>query len=455
MSNFASLGLGARALQAAQRGLEVSGQNISNVNTAGYSRQRLDQVAAGGSPVPAMWSRSSVTGDGVLVRGTDRMRDEFLEARALQVRGSEASLSSSAATLRSIEGVFGEPGDNGLQAQMASFWNSWSDVANDPTGAGPRTALLEDARQLAASFGRTSQQLDQQWSGTREALSATVAEINSTASDVARLNDAIRSAKISGASTNELADQRDQLVQQLGERIGAVGTPNQDGTVTVTVGGTPLVSGSRTTELRLDGPTLPGHPGQVTLTWANSGTPATITSGAVQGDLASLNTTIPGYGAALDSIAKKLADAVNGQQAAGFDRTGGAGAAFFSGTTAATLAVSLTTTDGIAASGSAPPAYDGDNASAMAGRLTDPAGPDASYRSLIVELGVQSQSAGRQADVQGVMLRQVDAARLGVSSVSLDEEMTNLMSYQHAYEAAARFVSVIDSTMDSLMNMAR
>ena len=174
MSNFASLGLGARALQAAQRGLELSGQNISNVNTAGYSRQRLDQVAAGGSPVPAMWSRSSATGDGVLVRGTDRMRDEFLEARALQVRGSEASLSSSAATLRSIEGVFGEPGDDGLQAQMASFWNSWSDVANDPTGTGPRTALLEDAKQLAASFGRTSQQLDQQWSGTREALSATV-----------------------------------------------------------------------------------------------------------------------------------------------------------------------------------------------------------------------------------------------------------------------------------------
>ncbi|MEP6854633.1 MAG: flagellar basal body rod C-terminal domain-containing protein, partial [Pedococcus sp.] len=72
-----------------------------------------------------------------------------------------------------------------------------------------------------------------------------------------------------------------------------------------------------------------------------------------------------------------------------------------------------------------------------------------------VELGVQSQSASRQADVQGVMLRQVDTARLGVSSVSIDEEMTNLMAYQHAYEAAARFVSVIDSAMDSLMNMAR
>lgn len=455
MSSFASLGLGARALQAAQRGLELSGQNISNINTVGYSRQRLDQVAGSGSAVPALWSRSTAFGDGVVVRGTERIRDDFLEARAQQVRGSASSLASSAATLRSVEGIFAEPSDTGLQAQMASFWNSWHDLANDPTSMAPRTQILEEATQLAATLGRTSQQLDQQWSGTREALVATVSEVNRTASDVARLNDAIRSAKVSGASTSELADQRDQLVLQLGESVGAVGRLNDDGTVSVTVGGTQVVSGSRTSELRVDGPTLPGRQGPVTVTWASSGTPATITGGDVQGLATALNSTIPGYGAALDSIAAKLASTVNAQQAAGYDRNGATGSAFFSGTTAATLAVSLTTTNGIAASKSPPPAYDGDNAAAMAAHLTDPAGPDVSYRSLIVELGVQSQSASRQADVQGVMLRQVDTARLGVSSVSIDEEMTNLMAYQHAYEAAARFVSVIDSAMDSLMNMAR
>ena len=455
MSGFSSLGLGARALQAAQRGLELSGQNISNINTPGYSRQRLDQVAAGGSAVPAMWSQSQAYGDGVLVRGTERIRDEFLEARAQQVRGSASTLTSAAATLRSVEGIFGEPSDTGLQAQMASFWSSWSDVANDPTSTAPRTQLLEESAQLAASFQRTSQQLGQQWSGTREALVATVSEVNRTATDVARLNDAIRSAKVSGASTSELSDQRDQLVLQLGESVGAVGRLNDDGTVTVTVGGTQLVSGSRTSELRVGGPTVPGGSAPVTVTWASSGTPASVSGGEVHGMTTALNTTIPGYTASLDAIAAKLASTVNAQQAAGYDRTGASGKPFFSGTTAATLAVSLTGTNGIAASKSPPPAYDGDNASAMAAHLTDKAGPDASYRNLIVELGVQSQSASRQADVQGVMLRQVDSARLGVSSVSLDEEMTNLMSYQHAYEAAARFVSVIDSTMDSLMNMAR
>ncbi|WP_406833081.1 flagellar hook-associated protein FlgK [Pedococcus sp. KACC 23699] len=455
MSGFSSLGIGASALQAAQRGLELSGQNISNVNTAGYSRQRLDQVASGGSPVPAMYARSTGVGNGVLVLGTDRLRDEFLEARAQQVRGSASSVASTAATLGAIEGVFGEPSDTGLQAQMASFWNSFGDVANDPTSAAPRTQVLEQAAQLAATFGRTSQQLDTQWSGTRQALDATVAQVNSTASDVARLNDAIRSAKVSGASTNELSDQRDQLVLKLGESIGAVGRLNDDGTVTVSVGGSQLVSGSRTSPLRVDGPTVPGQPGQVSVTWASSGTPATVTGGDVQGLTTALTATIPGYRSALDAVAAQLANAVNSQQAAGYDRNGTQGAAIFSGTTAATLTVSMTATNGIAASKAAPPAYDGDNAASMAGHLGDPRGADASYRSLIVGLGVQSQSASRQADIQDVMLKQVDTARLGVSSVSLDEEMTNLMSYQHAYEAAARFVSVIDSTMDSLMNMAR
>ena len=456
MSNFASLGLGARALQAAQRGLELSGQNISNVNTAGYSRQRLDQVAQGSAAVPALFSRSTGMGDGVLVRGADRIRDEFLEARAQQVRGTQASAATAQATLGSVEAAFGEPSSTGLQAQMASFWNAWHDVANDPTSAAPRQQVLEVATSLAGSFARTSQQLGQQWADTREQLSATVAAVNRTAEDVAKLNDAIRAANASGTPSNELADQRDDLVLRLGESVGAVGRVGEDGTVTVTVGGTPLVSGSRASALAVGGPTTyPGGTGPVTVSWAASGTPATLTGGSTQGMLTALTTTIPGYVSALDTVAGQLTGAVNSQQAAGFDRTGATGAAVFGGTSAATMTVTLTDPQGVAASSAPPPAYDGDNATTMAGHLTDPAGPDASYRAMVVQLGVQSQGATRQAGVQDVMLRQVDSARLGVSSVSLDEEMTNLMTYQHAYEAAARFVSVIDSALDSLMNMAR
>ncbi|HET8768576.1 MAG TPA: flagellar hook-associated protein FlgK [Pedococcus sp.] len=455
MSDFASLGLGARALQAAQRGLDLSGQNISNVNTAGYSRQRLDQVAQGSSVVPSMWAAGPITGDGVLVRGTERIRDEFLEARAQQVHGSQALAATAQSTLGAVEGAFGEPGSTGLQSQLSAFWNAWHDVANDPTSTAPRTALLAKATQLAGAFNRVADDLDQQWSDGREQLVATVAQVNQAAADVARLNDAIRSATASGVPAHELSDQRDQLVLQLGESVGAVGRLAEDGTVTVTVGGTALVSGNRASELTVTGQPTRAAGGGAGVAWAASGTPATLGGGTAQGLLTALTTTIPTYAGALDAVAASVVTTVNAQQAAGYDRTGGTGSPLFGGTTAGTLRVAMDDPRGVAASSAPPPAYDGGNASAMAAHLGDATGPDASYRSLVVQLGVESQSASRQADVQGVVLRQVDTARQGVSSVSLDEEMTNLMSYQHAYAAAARFVTAVDETLSTLMTMAR
>lgn len=456
MSSFASLGLGARALHAAQRGLEVTGQNISNVATPGYSRQRLDQVAQAAMSVPAIHSRREGAGDGVLVTGIERIRDEFLERRAQQARGAHAGLSALQAAFASVEGAFGEPSDTGLQAQMSSFWNSWNDMANDPTGAAPRNQLLERAAQLAGTFARTSDQLAKQWADTREQLNATVAAANSMAADVARLNDAIRGATIAGTSTNELADQRDLLVVELGKTLGALATAGEDGVVNVSIGGTPLVTGSRSSALAVSGPGVYlGSPGSVTLTWAAGGSPAAPDGGTVQGMLAVVNDVVPGYLAGLDQVAAELVATVNAQQAAGFDRSGAAGQPLFAGTTAATIAVVLPGPDGLAASAAPPPAYDGDNAIAMAAHATDATGADASFRSMIVQLGVQAQSIGRQTAVQGSLLAQADAARLGVSSVSIDEEMTNLMTYQHAYEAAARFVNAIDATLEALIHMTR
>jgi flagellar hook-associated protein 1 FlgK len=117
--------------------------------------------------------------------------------------------------------------------------------------------------------------------------------------------------------------------------------------------------------------------------------------------------------------------------------------------------VVLPTSSGLAASSAPPPALDGDNALAMAARAGDALGPDGAYRELIVGLGVRAQSVNRQATVQAVVTTQIDNARQSVSGVSLDEEMANLMSYQHAYQAAARFISTIDSTLDVLVNMTR
>ena len=461
MSGFSSLGVGAGALSAAQRALDVTGQNISNANTAGYSRQRVDQVAAGGSVVPALWSRSASPADGVVVTGITRIRDEFAEARALSAQGDLSHLSAAKQTYADIESTFGEPSSSGLQAQLASFWGSWHDIANDPTSDAPRSQMLQQASALAGTVNQLSSRMNQQWHDSREQLVATVASVNSMAADVARLNTAIRSAVSAGNPANELSDQRDAIVMQLGQAIGATASAGEDGVVNVNLGGSPLVSADRTRELQVAGPTThtPGASNELKLQWAADGS-AAIGGGSVQGLLDAVNTTIPTYMTALDGIANQVMSAVNGQQAQGYDESNPAaqtanGKPIFAGTGASDMIVTMTDPKGVAASGAAPPAYDGDNAISMGQRANDAGGADATYRSLMVQLGVQAQSINRQTDLQSSVASQLDDARTAASGVSLDEEMTNLVQYQHAYEAAAKFVTAIDSTLDTLIHMTQ
>ena len=454
MSGLSSLNVGSQALSAAQRALDVTGQNVSNVNTDGYSRQRVQQTSRGASVIQAMWSRSDSSTGGVDVTGTQRIRDGFLEARAHQEHATNSGLTAVNATYADLESTFGEPSSTGLQAQMASFWNSWQDVANNPGDAGPSGMVIEGAKTVAATVNGFATQLSQQWAATRDEVGSAVADVNSLTAEVARLNGAIRSATLSNASPNELSDQRDVLVLRIAEATGAVATPGDNGIVNLTLAGRTLVSGTNSEKLEAQGPTsYPSAPGTVSLAWAATGQPATVSGGTIAGELTSLNTTIPGAMTDLDAVAANLAATVNAQQASGFDRAGNPGAAVFSGTTAATLTVVLSDPAAIAASSEAPPVLNGTNAIAMGAHARDLNGPDTQYRDMMVRLGVQAQSSQRRADTQQAVVAGVDSARASVSGVSLDEEMTNLVAFQHAYSAAAKYITVIDSTLDTLINM--
>ena len=329
-------------------------------------------------------------------------------------------------------------------------------MANDPGGSGPRSLLLEQADTLADTVNGFSTQLTQQWSATRDQVASTVADVNSMTSEVARLNDAVRSATLNGGQPNELADQRDLLVTRIAEATGAVASPGDGGVVNLTLGGRTLVNGDHSAQLQAVGPTsYPATAGTVAVSWVGSDQPATIDSGALSGLLTAVNTTLPGTMSDLDTVAASLAAAVNTQQAQGFDRNGSTGGAIFAGTTAATLRVVMTDQAGVAASTKAPPALDGGNALAMGQLATAAKGPDALFRDMTVGIGVQAQSVQRRAETQSAVVDRVDSARDSVSAVSIDEEMTNLVAYQHAYSAAAKYVSAIDSTLDTLINMVR
>lgn len=451
---FSGLSTALTALTSNRRGLDVAAQNIANANTPGYTRQRADLESIGGTTVPAMWSVYQGAGDGVTVAGINRLRDAFLDARSNAEHAAAGFLTNEQQVYSQIEQLVSEPGDNGLQAQLADVWATWHDVGNNPGDLAARDTLLQQAQTVTNSLNSRHEGLSSLFTATRDQLSALATEVNDTAGQVAQLNQAIIAANGGGLAANELADQRDKLVLHLADLTGASVLRHDNGGVDVLLGGAALVSGGTVRSLAVTGAHALENEAAVpvTLRWQDNGVPALVPAGQVSSVLQSLTTTVPSYADQLDKVAAALANTVNTQHAAGYDLAGAAGGAFFSGTTAATIKVAITDPRLVAASATPGGNLDGGNADAIAGLANLASGPDLSYRELVANLGATAASVNQRAGVQSTLMDNADAAVAAVSGVSLDEEMTNMITYQRGFEAAARVLSTVDSMLDTLIN---
>ena len=459
MSTFSGLNTATTSLWAHRRALDVTGQNIANVNSEGYSRQRVGLRAIGGSVVPAFYSTSPGIGSGVNADDVIRIRDAFLEGRGHTEHANVTRLAMETDAFELVEQAFREPGKTGIQSLMSDMWNGWQDVANNPGDSAARGQVLKRLETLAGGLHFSSESLGSQWRQSRENLEVLVKDVNAAAATVAQLNGAIKRAAQSGLPANDLSDQRDLLVMKLADQMGATVRPGEDGVVDVVVGGMTLVAGSSSTEFALAGSLgLDGvaadRPRIVT---AAGGYPVQV-GGTAAGQLQSLNVIIPDHVAALDAVANDLATRLNTAHTGGYDLAGNPGGPLVGSSggpiTAASFTVLITDPSRVAASSVGPGvvSLDHGNADKIAQLRNDPAGPDATYRRMIIELGVQSAVSQRNLDIQSVITTQVDAARESVAGVNIDEEMTNMLSFQHAYAAAGRLVTAIDETLDVLIN---
>ena len=466
-STFGSLNAATTALWAQRRALDVTGQNISNVNTDGYSRQRVDLQAMGGSVVPAFFSTSNGIGSGVSADDVTRIRDAFLEGRGHTEHANNARLTVESDTYDLVQQAVREPGDTGIQSLMSDMWAGWEDVANQPQDEAARGQLLQRLQSLVSGIHTTQASLSAQWTQQRDNLDVLVADVNSAASSIAGLNKAIQQANQTGLPANDLADQRDVLVMKLADQVGATVRPGKFGSVDVIVGGMTLVAGSTASTLATagtysaDGMTGVDGPPRIVM---GSGGYRVRAGGTAEGTLNALTTIIPTYRTNLDNTAVSLATSLNAAHTAtgaAFDLDGAAGTPLLGSSggpiTAASLSVLISDPRKIAASSVPGPAagvgaLDHGNADKIAQLRQSTTGTDANYRKMIVELGVQASVVARNVDIQSVITTQVDASRESVAGVNIDEEMTNMLSFQHAYSAAGRLVTAIDETLDTLIN---
>ncbi|GAA0609312.1 flagellar hook-associated protein FlgK [Sporichthya brevicatena] len=460
MTSFSGLSTALTGLQAARRGLDVTGQNIANANTDGYTRQRVVQQSVGAPEVPALWATYDGAGGGVRVTDVARLSDDFLTARARSESGTLAQLTARQATMAGVESVLGEPGDTGIASQLSDLWAAWHDVANRPGDVAARAQLLARTTTVADGLRAAHLKLDTQWTAGREQLAVAVDQVNTTAANVAELNQAILRSTQAGIPVNELRDQRDQLINALAAATGAVARAGEDGTIDVYLGGIALVRGERAETLAVTGATSmtdlrAGSSPAPAVTWTSIGTPAVL-GGSLGGQVEALGVTIPKYADDLDSVAFALRDAVNAAHTAGYDLDGNAGVAMFSATATAKDITNLVTDPRlVAASGQAPnpdPSLDGSNASVLAEIGRGASSPDNVYRRLVVDVGAAAQAANRRQQIQASVSTQAAAALESAVGVNVDEEMVGLLSYQRAYEAAARVITAIDEALDVLIN---
>lgn len=451
-SSFGGINTALTSLYAQRRGLDVTGQNIANANTEGYTRQRVTMTAQVGSLSAAMYAKTDGLGTGVAVTDVQRLRDEFLENRGRSEHATDSYLKAQSASYVAIEDTLAEPGDTALAAQMRDMWGSWSDVANNPQLEAPRSALIQQSATVADQLNGAHEALARQWKQNESQMDAYVFEINTTAHSVAQLNDSIVQAKASGLTVNELEDQRDVLAMRLAELTGASAAKRDNGSMDIFMGGQNLVTGTVVREVEFVGAQRLEDQGTdpVQLQWFDIKKPVQ-TGGQVGAAIDTMTTIIPDLSDDLDSVAKNLIDSVNAKHFAGFSADGTTGLNFFGGTTAGDIKVLVQDAAKVAISATA-----GTLDNSVADKIADigdlPGGPDREYQGVIGKLGVDSQGSARRAEIQSVVTEQVDAAREGEAGVNLDEEMTNLLTYQRGYEAASRVLTTIDSMLDQLIN---
>lgn len=464
MSTFRGISASLTALHANQRAMEVTANNIANVNTEGYTRQRVNLTEIGGSPVPGRYALAHPVGDGVMIASVERLRDTFLESRGRVEHGQQAYLLGSQQALGRVEAAFAEPGDNALQAQLGEMWNAFADVANKPDDQATRAALIVRSDGVADSLRTTAGRIESVWSTAHEQLGTMVSEVNATAKTVAELNHAIVHNNNLDRSANTLADKRDLAVMKLVELTGGTAQERSDGSVDVHVGGSMLVSGDTTRQLKEpSGAHTIGDAKLGTLAevrWADgTGSKVAVSSGRLGAALETVNSTLPAYSKRLDDVAKNLADTVNAAHAKGQTDAGVPGGAYFgSGSSAPVdasnirMGISDVKDLAMAALGVEPGTKDGANADRMADLAKDPDGPDQRYKRLVVDLGMQAQTANRRVEIQNSIVNEVDSQRAGESGVNLDEEMTNLIQFERGFQAAARVITTIDEMLDTLIN---
>jgi len=473
------------ALQANQIALQTVSQNIANVNTPGYTRQKV--VLQSEFPMSLTLGVNYLKlGLGVHVTSVVQCFDQYT-TRTIHQKTSELSeYESKASMLSHLESLMNDVQGQALSQVMNEFWNAWQDVANNPGGMAERTALLEKGRILAQKFNSLSKDLNQIRQNIGRNLQAGIAEVNQLTAQIAELNEKIVSLEADQTTANDLRDRRNGLLEKLSTWVSNVYLEQTNGSVTVlTSEGILLVDGNRNWELSSQG-------NQIYWNNVERDVSKELTGGKIGGWLDVRDEIVPQYLANLDELAGTLIQEVNTLHLSGYTLAGETGKYFFENLQVAPqvpnpddytgaadyLRLSsdvLNHPENIAAGGQSGEAGDNENALDILNLQTDGSiqirkwilsnrGESSSfslqtetldeyYQTLVGEMGILTEEMSSNQEFAQTLMNRLGEIRDSISGVNLDEELTEMMKFQRAYEAASKLILVGDEMLKSVLEM--
>lgn len=458
-SPFHGINLASTALRAFQRAMEVTGHNMANVNTRGYSRQTVEYQTLEPSQLWTYGGRVSI-GGGVALDNISRVRAGFLDGRMQSAMGDLGRSNTLANGLDRILGVYNEPGDLGIAQAMDKFFNGWSNLASNPNDATSRFELRQSASTLAQRIRTSFNQLEEVENGVRIEIKSIIDQVNDASAKIAKLNEDIRAATSMGDVPNDLMDARDLAIQDMSKLVNMSRVDHPDGTVSLYLSNVPLVS--QTEAHRLDGT----YDETTAMMVQANGPDAPVRSGELLGKFQTLQ-RISTARADLDTLANTLRTQVNALHGTGINRAGNTGVNFFndsipqSGARDFDLSADvLTSTDAIAAGITGAPGDGGLALSLSKLRNQNIAGLGdrtlgGFYRDALSTMSSEATSVRSSAETFREVVAQIEDQMQSVSGVSLDDEMAELMKLQRAYQASAQVLKVLDQTTEELIGLIR
>lgn len=439
-----------RALLAHQSAMNITGHNIANVATEGYTRRQAILT-----PTPPEDTPYGIIGTGVRLDGVRRNRDVFLDVQLRKESSLAGRWESRSEILQQVESVVAEPSDQGLGAFLDEFFNAWLELSNQPEDSSARAVVLQSAATLTQAFHDQDARFEQLLESTDLEVEQRVIDINTKLSDVARLNLQIQQSEISGSLDADLRDLRDVLLDDLAKEAGASYLVRSDGSVVVRLGSRTVVEGTEVDPLATERYTENGRLRIRILHSADRSTPDGL-SGRLGGSLEVREEILPDVRAKYDQLAAELARAVNQ-----IHRAGPSGRDFFVGDSASTIEIASEVESDPTQVNAGSSGDPGDNDIALAiadlrnakvlQRSTASIGD--AYRQVVSYVGTLTRQAGTVAGSQRASYEALVNQRASANGVNLDEELTGLVETQKAYEAAARIFTSTSEMIDVLLQM--